>query len=312
MRTIIKLTMTGVVLMAATSLFAETDGATALDFSADSAYSQIRTNDAKSYHFGKREVIFDDNGIHIMKDRDNFDQSFDDDNFRGNQGGYTPQTNNNGNTSNQNGGNSSSKHNKYRYFSPNLSSIDFGVSQFASNPLSFTIDDAGYMDLKRGFHLSACLDAAGLPIISRRLGIAVGVGVKCDFYTFATQNLALEKVDGRLVHYADTSKSYKKSKLTNTYLTVPVVIEVHAKDVWLMAGVEGNLLAWSNTKLKTSSGHKDRVHSNFCQNLFSYNLVAKIGVDCVGAYVRANMSPLFSKDKGPELYPYSAGISLTF
>ena len=108
MRTIIKLTMTGVVLMAATSLFAETDGATALDFSADSAYSQARTNDAKSYHFGKREVIFDDNGIHIMKDRDNFDQSFDDDNFRGNQGGYTPQTNNNGNTSNQNGGNSSS------------------------------------------------------------------------------------------------------------------------------------------------------------------------------------------------------------
>lgn len=309
MKAIMKLTMTGVALIAATSLFAETESAAEESFAGDSL--NIQTNDvSKSYHFGRREVIFDDNGIHFIKDRNNFDSSFDDDdqkapftnnNYQNNQGGHMSSTNN-----------QSRQKSKHRYFSPKLSSIDFGVSQYASTPLSFNVDDDNFMDLKRGFHLSACLDAAGLPIISRRLGVAVGVGVKCDFYTFTTQNLALEKVDGHLMHYADTSKPYRKSKLTNTYLTIPLVIEAHAKGAWIMAGVEGNLLAWSNTKLKTSSGHKDRVHSNFCQNLFSYNLVAKIGVDCFGAFVRANMSPMFSKDKGPELYPYSAGVSLAF
>ena len=149
-----------------------------------------------------------------------------------------------------------------------------------------------------------------MPIISRRLGICTGVGGKIDSYYFSNKNLVLEKGKNHLIYYTDTVQSHKKSKLTNTYLTVPVVIEVHAKDVWLMAGVEGNLLLWSNTKMKTTSGEKNRTHSNFYQNLFGYDLVAKIGVDCVGAYVRANLSPMFQDGKGPEVYQFSAGLSL--
>lgn len=304
--------MTGVVLMSAISLFAETDNATALDFSADSTYSQTKANDAKSYHFGKREVIFDDNGIHFIKDRYNFDSSFDDDDTRRPLQTTDYQNNANG-TSATNASPSSPKQKKYRYFYSNLASLELGVARFASNPLSADISDsASYLDLNRGIQLGLCIDAAGVPIISRRLGIGVGLGVKCDIYSFSTKNLALAKADGRLIHYADTSKPYNKSKLTNTYLTVPVVLEFHNKGLYVMAGVEGNLLVWSNTKMKTSSGDKDRVHSDLCQNMFSYNLLAKIGVDCIGAFVRASMSPMFAKDKGPEIYPYSAGISLTF
>ncbi len=306
MKAIMKLTMTGVALIAATSLFAETEIAIDESFAGDSL--NIQTNDAvKSYHFGRREVIFDDNGIHFIKDRNNFDSSFDDDDqkapFTNNnyQGGYTPTTNNQ----------SKPKPKKYRHFSSSLSSLDLGVVQFASNPFSVNLDDdANYMD-NRGFQLY-CADAVGLPIIDRHLGFCIGVGAKIDFYTFSNKNLVLEKGKNHLVYYTDTVQSYKKSKLTNTYLTVPMAIEVHAKGAWMLAGVEGNLLLWSNTKMKTASGEKNRTHSNFYQNLFSYNLLVKVGVDCVGAYVRANMSPMFQKDKGPELYPFSAGVSFWF
>lgn len=309
MKTLSKLTMVGVALMAATSVFAATDNAGETAFAVDSLNTTADPDGVKSYRFGRREVVFDDGGIHFIKDRYNFDNSFDDDDQKDN---YFQNTSSGG-SSESNNNSSSSKPKKSRYFYSNLASLDFGVARFASERLSANADDSiGYLDLSRGFQLGGCVDAAGLPIISRKLGVGVGVGFKCDFYTFSTKNLALSKVDGRLVHYADTSKPYNKSKLTNTYLTVPVVLEYHYKSLRVMAGVEGNLLLWSNTKLKTSSGDKDRVHSDLCQNMFSYNLMAKIGIDCFGVFVRANMSPMFSKGKGPEVYPYSAGVSLMF
>lgn len=313
MKTLSRLSMVCAALMAATSLYAENSDIFEENFAADSVDSRTESESTKSYRFGRREVIFDDNGIHFLKDRNNFDQSFDDDESKnispstkyGNN--YTPQPNNNQNDSQI--GNSNPK--KYRYFSTSLTSFDFGVVQFASQQMSVTLDDNDNFLDHRGFQLAGCFSAAGLPIINRHLGICTGVGGKIDSYYFSNKNLVLEKGSTHLLHYTDTV-SHKKSKLTNTYLTVPVVIEVHAKDAWLMAGVEGNLLLWSNTKMKTTSGEKNRTHSNFYQNLFGYNLVAKIGVDCVGAYVRANLSPMFQDGKGPEVYPFSAGVSLWF
>ena len=299
-------------MMAATSLYAESyDTFDNSNFAADSVDTRTEPESAKSYHFGRREVIFDDNGIHFLKDRNNFDSSFDDDDRNAYSKPYYG-NNSNGGSSQESSNQSSKPKKKHRYFGSNLTAIDFGVAQFASEPISVALNDhANYLD-HRGFQLEGCFTAAGLPIIDRHLGLCVGVGGKIDAYTFANKNLVLEKGNSHLIHYTDTVIQHKKSKLTNTYLTVPLVIEAHAKGAWLMAGVEGNLLVWSNTKMKTSSGEKNRTHSNFYQNLFSYNLVAKVGVDCVGAFVRASMTPMIQEGKGPELYQLSAGVSLTF
>jgi hypothetical protein len=301
---LVKISMVCAAMTTATTLFAETNNTGETAFATDSLNTVAEPDGVRSYRFGRREVIFDEGGIHFIKDRNNFDWEFDDEDQR-----YYYNSSSSDWSSSET--NNSSKPKNYRYFYSSLSSLDFGAIRFASERLSVNAADSiSFMDLSRGFQMAGCFDAAGVPIISRKLGIGVGVGFKCDFYTFSTKNLALSKVDGHLVHFADTSKPYNKSKLTNTYMTVPVVLEYHHKGLSVMVGVEGNMLLWSNTKMKTSSGDKDRKHSNLCQNMFSYNLMAKVGVDCVGAFVRANMSPMFVNGKGPEIYPYSAGISL--
>ena len=312
-----KLSLVCAALMSAASLFAGNDGLFEDEFANDTLNARTESDAAKSYRFGRREVIFDDNGIHFIKDRNNFDQSFYDDEgprypyYQNNSDGEGSVKTSGGTGSNNSG--SSTKKKQHRYFYSNLASVELGVSQYASKPFSVSINDSiSYMDLNHGFQLGLCVDAVGLPIVSRYLGVGVGIGAKCDFYTFSTKNLTLNKGENCLIHYADTTKPYNKSKLTNTYLTVPVVIEAHLKGLTLMTGVEGNLLVWSNTKMKTSSGEKERSHSNLHQNIFSYNLLAKVEIDCIGVYARANMSPLFIKDKGPEIYPYSVGVSLTF
>lgn len=299
-------------LLSAATLYAEPAGTDENSFSGDSLNVRTDTTSAKTYHFGKRDVIFDASGIHFIKDRSNFDQSFYDDDQRSPFQQNYYQNNTNGSESSQ----SKPKPKKYRHFSSSLSAFDIGMAHFASEPLSVEIDNsASYMDLSRGFQLAFC-NAAGLPIISQdrfKLGMGVGVGAKMDFYTFSDKKLKLDKENGHLIHYSDTTKPYKKSKLTNTYLTVPVALEVHYRGLSVLAGVEGNMLVWSNTKMKTSSGEKkERNHSNFCQNMFGYNLIAKVLVDEIGIYARANMTSLFTDGKGPELYPFSVGLSFWF
>lgn len=295
-------------MLSAATLYAEPAGTDENSFSGDSLNMRTDTTTAKTYHFGKRDVIFDASGIHFIKDRSNFDQSFYDDEQR------SPfQQNYYQNNANGSSGSAQPKPKKYRHFNSSLSAIDFGIANFASEPISVELDNsASYMDLSRGFQLAFC-NSSGLPIISQqrfKLGMGVGVGAKIDFYTFSDKKLKLDKVDGHLVHFSDTANPYKKSKLTNTYLTVPVALEVQYRGLSVLAGVEGNLLVWSNTKMKTSTGEKkERNHSNFCQNMFGYNLIAKVLVDEIGIYARANMTSLFSDGKGPELYPFSVGVT---
>ena len=247
-------------------------------------------SDGEHYSYGTREVIVNDHEVRVIKHGygSDSDESYKFINYVGSD-----------------------------KFHPHLSSIDLGASRYSSKPFSAAIDDSvSYLDLSRGFHFSMGFVETSVPIVKDRLGIGIAIGLKHDCYSFSTKNLKLDKDgNGHLTHYTDTSKDYAKSKLRNTYFMIPVVLEYQPmgyNGLVFQAGVEGNLRMWSKTKMKTSSGEKNRTHSNFYQNLFSYNLVAKVGVDCVGAFVRASMTPMIQEGKGPELYQLSAGVSLTF
>ena len=290
MKILSKLSMACAALMTATSVFAEP----ATNDSTSVSVKQSKTDTVSRYYsFGRREVIVNNNEVHFIKDRYSFEDGDNGDNYNFKFTNYV----------------GSDK------FHPHLSTIDLGASRFSSKQLSVAIDDSlSYLDLNRGFHFSIGLAETALPIVKDHLGIGIGIGLKHDCYSFSTKNLKLGKdSNGHLTHYADSSKAYAKSKLRNTYLMVPVVLEIQPmgySGLIIQAGVEGNLRMWSKTKMKTESGEKEKNRANLNMNLFSYNLVGRIGFDGWGIFVRANMTPLFTDGKGPELYPYSAGISL--
>ena len=298
MKKTIKISMVCAALMAATSVFAETEMSDTTNIGTNDG-SQVKThNDTARFIFSRREVIINDNGIHFIKDRYNFDNDY----YDNNDNNYTVRfTNCIGEGD----------------FDPHLTTIDLGASRYGSKPLAVTLDDSvSYLELNSGFHFSIGFLETALPIVKDHLGIGIGFGLKHDCYSFSTKNLVLDKDNnGHLTHYADTSKPYVKSKLRNTYLMVPVVLEIQPTGyhgLIIQAGVEGNLRLWSKTKMKTSSGDKYKNRANLNQNLFSYNLIARVGFDDFGVFARANLSPLFNNGKGPDLYPYSAGVSFCF
>ena len=294
MKMTVKISMICATLMAATSVFAEpyTADSTIADAKINDKQIKTHTDSASHFYFGRREVIVDNSGIHFVKTHSsNFDDDFEDNYYH--KYGF-------------------SWFNMYE--DTHVDAFDFGMTGYGSKIFSTNIaDSTSFMELNRGFHIAFGLCETSLPIVENRLYLGTDIGLKFDIYSFSNNDMILSKGPTHLVYSHDTATSYSKSKLRCTYLTVPLILEWQlgdCNDFYIMAGVEGNLRIGSSTKTKTISGYKKKHRNDLYMNRFSYNLVARVGIKGVGVFVKANMSPLFRDGKGPELYPFSAGISI--
>ena len=125
-------------------------------------------------------------------------------------------------------------------------------------------------------------------------------------------------MDGQIVEYVPLeSGNIVKSKLNMTYLTAPLLLEVQIpagkKRIHLSAGVIGGVKIASNTKIKYEiSGQKSKEKSKGDFNLspLRYGATVRLGYRAVNVFANYYFMPLFGENGGPELYPFSIGLSL--
>ncbi len=156
-------------------------------------------------------------------------------------------------------------------------------------------------------------------LIKNHLGLVTGLGLEYCNYRF-DNNVILEKVDNKLGGFYDESqdRDYKKSKLVVNYLNLPILLEyqTNAHDnlnsFHIAAGVTGGLRIGSHTKIVYSADkeNKDKVRDDFYLNPFKMDLTAKAGWGILNLTANYSLTKLFKTDKGPELYPFTVGITL--
>ena len=97
---------------------------------------------------------------------------------------------------------------------------------------------------------------------------------------------------------------------------VPILLEfqipLKKEDLYISGGIEGGVKITAKMKNKTADGDKKKDRDDFYINPFTYNLAARIGFGDFGLYGTYQMQSLFKKNKGPELYPFAAGITFNF
>ncbi|MFB6317367.1 outer membrane beta-barrel protein [Saccharicrinis sp. FJH54] len=148
---------------------------------------------------------------------------------------------------------------------------------------------------------------------SAKMGIVAGLGFNFNNYTF-DNNLTLAKMNNRIepVDLGVTENiEAKKTKLTTSYLTVPVMLEITLPggDAFISAGAIGALKLGSHTKYKTSNV-KEKNHGDFYLNPFRYGFTARIGYKGLSLYGTYYVSELFQENKGPLTTPFSVGIGI--
>ncbi len=199
--------------------------------------------------------------------------------------------------------------------------FEWGINNFLDedNTLSREGENA-FMDLNTGRSWAINLNFAqySLGFGTSHFGAVTGLGIEFNNYFFDGDN-TLAEVDDYVVGI-DTA-NVSKSKLSSTYLRVPLILEVQfpstirAKRIYISAGVVAGLKLGSHTKViyKDDGGRsKDKNNDDFNISPFRYGVTARIGFGGLSIFGDYYFSPMFVADKGPSLNPFTVGLSLAF
>jgi hypothetical protein len=203
--------------------------------------------------------------------------------------------------------------------------FEMGVNGFADEDYrAYDPDQQYFMDLDLAKSLAVNLNFLQYDISLQKerntIGLVTGMGLEWNNYRF-DQNISLGNDGTGMIQPIsfDPDWNIKKSKLTSLYLTVPLLLEFqipvkyNSRRVHMSAGVVGGLRIGSHTKVKYKSNgntHKDKDHDDFNLKTLRYAAHARIGYRSLNFFATYGLTDLFEKNDGPELVPFTVGITL--
>lgn len=208
------------------------------------------------------------------------------------------------------------KHKKDRSnkFNGHWEGIEFGFNGFDKADYSL-YDGVEFMALNQGKSMEFDFNFYELNIglAKSYVGLVSGMGLSFNNYRFDNPyTLARGPMMTSAVRldYEDLSKT----KLAVSYLQVPLLLEfqipVNQNEgrLFVNAGLVGGVKIGSHTKVKHGDV-KDKDRSGFNMNSFKYAATARVGYKDVSLFATYSLNPLFQTGKGPELTPFTIGIS---
>ncbi|MFW5821581.1 MAG: outer membrane beta-barrel protein [Bacteroidota bacterium] len=218
--------------------------------------------------------------------------------------------------------NEDKKKEKKSKFKPHWAGVEVGINNYVNNDFTMELAPANsYMDLNTGrsWNFNLNFMEYGIGLGTDKVGLVTGLGIGWSNYHFDNGNAIIENEDGNIVEYniSNESASVQRSKLQTTYLTAPLLMEfqipVGKKRLFLSGGVLGGVKLGSKTKMVyTVNGdkQKDKVKDDFNMSVLRYGFTARVGYRNLKLFANYYPTSLFEKGKGPELYPFSVGLTL--
>jgi hypothetical protein len=145
------------------------------------------------------------------------------------------------------------------------------------------------------------------------VGLVSGMGLSFNNYRFQNP-FTLKREQNMTTPIALDPENLSKTKLAVSYLTVPLLLEFQIPvnnnegRLFINGGIVGGVKIGSHTKVKYGD-NKEKDRSGFNLNSFNYAATARIGYKDICLFAKYSLTPLFEDDKGPDLTPFTIGIS---
>ena len=117
----------------------------------------------------------------------------------------------------------------------------------------------------------------------------------------------------------DTVNSYSKNRFKTWFINAPLLLELNTgdnknKSFHISAGaIFGfNLQTKIKYKYKDVGGSEqnEKDKQSFNTNPFRVSLTTRVGVGRFNVFATYSLTPLFENNRGPELYPFTVGVTL--
>jgi hypothetical protein len=149
------------------------------------------------------------------------------------------------------------------------------------------------------------------------LSMMTGMGVDWTNYRFS-HDVTIKEINGVVMQtplrsVINNYESMKQSKYMLFYFHIPLFLRIDQHKFFFAAGVTGGLNMGSNTKVVfTDANGKKHKYKDYDINpaTFRYGYALRAGFRCISVFANYYVSPLFAGGEGPQVYPFTVGISL--
>lgn len=182
---------------------------------------------------------------------------------------------------------------------------------------------------------------------NKTIGLVTGLGLSWNNYRFSGSTFLSpdsSSLEGYYMKNLDGSNlSLRKTKLTAMYLTVPLIFEMQTNQprkinrFYFGIGVLANIRLSTHTKVYFNEANKSynlydlstnqtlpqtyttpnsndrnivKNHNSFYLQPFKFDATLRFGYGIINLFVNYQLNTMFQKDRGPELYAWTAGITL--
>ena len=205
-------------------------------------------------------------------------------------------------------------------FSGHWAGIDFGFNMLLNE--DYTGYNSDFMDndvlRSNSLYINFVQQSIGLQRSRNNIGLVTGIGVRFHSYRL-DDNFSITLDENNVVQPQPLGFSHiKKSKLGIVSVVVPLLAEFqipinnNRNRMYFSGGVYGGVKLNSHTKVKykAAQNEKLKVVDHFSLHDFNYGIMLRTGYRWVNLHATYDLVKLFKEDKGPELTPFSFGITL--
>jgi len=196
----------------------------------------------------------------------------------------------------------------------------FSNGYLTANNSADVRDVAGYMDLDYARSLGYAFNfGTFIPFTKAGLvGLTTGIGFNTSRYVFRRNTVLMHNADSTW-GVTDTTRNFDRNVLRTTYLQAPLMLQFNTnprkadKSVHLAVGVIGGYRIGTRQKFKyfvNDDKNKATTKAPFNINPFQLQAHARVGYGKFTVFASYSLLEMFDKSRGPELYPFQAGITL--
>jgi len=180
-----------------------------------------------------------------------------------------------------------------------------------------------FMDLNFSKSMSLSLNFLqySIPFQRNRNTIGAVIGAGWTFNNYRTDSKYIIELDddGNTIGRPEEDRTVTKNKLTTSFINIPLLFEFQIptnndrQRFFISAGGYTGFLVKAHTKVvydDSGTKTKQKYKGNLNVSPVQYGAMVRLGYSWIKLYATYNFSTLYMKDKGPELYPYSIGLTL--
>ncbi|MFN8355397.1 MAG: outer membrane beta-barrel protein [Spirosomataceae bacterium] len=206
----------------------------------------------------------------------------------------------------------------YRWIAKNEANFEIGVGldNWTGNKNQVGYADNAY-DLRPGGSRYVSLGLIKYNALARgeKAALRLRYGLEVSWYNFMFEGNNVAVKGANRIEFPESTENLSKTKLTASYLTVPVGFRANFRYGFIKyigAGGYAGLRLGSHSKTKVEeTGKKDHVYNNFYLQDFRYGVSAEIGIRRFAElFFNYDLNNTFQDGKGPKVNAFSFGIKI--